>query len=114
VGEEMQEELNMSESLKTKVMDDLAKREDSLNQIRVILEKIGELSYDTQKIFESMFDHVDYFKKYNHKSCWLKCVNGIEDIKIDINCAKLDLYEIIKSESQQIQQLKEIWEKEKS
>ena len=108
----MQEELNMSESLKTKVMDDLAEREDSLNQIRVILEKIGELSYDAQRIYEAMFDHMEFFRKYNHRSCWLKCENGIDDVKIDINGAQLALYEIVKSESQQIQEIKKIREKE--
>ena len=102
----------MAERLKTKVMEDLTKREDSLKQISAILEKIGELSYDAQRIYEAMFDHMEFFRKYNHRSCWLKCVNGIDDVKIDINGAQLALYEIVKSESQQIQKIKKIWEKE--
>ena len=102
----------MEESLKTKVMEDLTKREDSLKQISAILEKIGELSYDAQIIYEAMFDHMEFFRKYNHRSCWLKCVNGIDDVKIDIDGAQLALYEIVKSESQQIQEIKKIWEKE--
>ena len=102
----------MAESLKTKVMEDLTKRENSLKQISAILEKIGELSYDAQRIYEAMFDHMEFFRKYNHRSCWLKCVNGIDDVKIDIDGAQLALYEIVKSESQQIQEIKKIWEKE--
>ena len=102
----------MEESLKTKVMEDLTKRENSLKQIRAILEKIGELSYDAQRIYEDMFDHMEFFRKYNHRSCWLKCVNGIDDVKIDIDGAQLALYEIVKSESRQIQEIKKIWEKE--
>ena len=102
----------MEESLKTKVMEDLTKRENSLKQISAILEKIGELSYDAQIIYEAMFDHMEFFRTYNHRSCWLKCVNGIDDVKIDIDGAQLALYEIVKSESQQIQEIKKIWEKE--
>ena len=102
----------MSESLKTKVMEDLAKREEALKQIRAILEKIGELGYDANRIYEAMFDHVEYFRKYNHRCCWLKCVNGIDDVKMDINGVQLALYEIIKAADQQIKEIKKIWEKE--
>ena len=102
----------MEESLKTKVMEDLEKREDSLKQISAILEKIGELSYDADCISEAMFNHVEYFRKYNHRSCWLKCMNEIDEVKMDIRGAQLALYEVVKSEQQQIQGIKEIWEKE--
>lgn len=102
----------MAESLKTKVMEDLTKREDSLKQIKDILEKIGELDYDADKIYEAMFDHMEYFRKYNHRSCWLKCMNEIEEVKMDIRGVKLALYEVVKSEQQQIQGIKGVWEKE--
>lgn len=102
----------MSENIKVQVMEDLEKREDSLRQIRAILEKICELSYDADCISEAMFNHVEYFRKYNHRSCWLKCMNEIDEVKMDIRGAQLALYEVVKSEQQQIQGIKEIWEKE--
>lgn len=102
----------MSESLKAQVMTDLEKREEALKQISAILEKIGELSYDADCISEAMFNHVEYFRKYNHRSCWLKCMNEIDEVKMDIRGAQLALYEVVKSEQQQIQGIKKIWEKE--
>lgn len=76
----------MSESLKTKVMEDLAKREEELKQIRDILEKIGELDYDA---------------------------NRIDEVKMDIRGAQLALYEVVKSEQQQIQGKKEFERKKR-
>lgn len=102
----------MSESLKAQVMTDLEKREEALKQIKDILEKIGELDYDADRIYEAMFDHMEYFRKYNHRSCWLKCMNEIDEVKMDIRGVKLALYEVVKSEQQQIQGIKRIWEKE--